>query len=72
MPFDLFATPATWDLLSKTGQAYFDALMEYLVTVLGVSLAFTVESVAPSGQRVCPVASWGGGRLSRRPLLRHP
>ncbi len=67
MPCDLLATPATWDLLSKTGQAYFDALMEYLVKVLGVSLAFTVESVAPSGKRVCPVASWGevglrGGR----------
>ncbi|MBP6582445.1 MAG: PAS domain S-box protein [Chromatiaceae bacterium] len=67
MPCDLLANPATWDLLSKTGQAYFDALMEYLVKVLGVNLAFTVESVAPSGTRVCPVASWGevglrGGR----------
>ena len=43
MPFDLLATPATWDLLSQTGQAYFDALMEHLAMVLGVSLDFVVE-----------------------------
>jgi PAS domain S-box-containing protein len=61
--FDLLANPATWDLQSKTGQAYFDALMEHLAKVLGVSLAFTVESVAPCGRRACPVACWGAHDL---------
>jgi hypothetical protein len=59
MRVDLLASPATWDALSKTGKAYFDALVEHLCNVTGVAVAFVVESVDLTGERVCPLASWG-------------
>ena len=59
MPFDLLATPATWEALSKTGKAYFDALVEHLCNITGVAVAFVVESVDPQGERVCPVSIRG-------------
>ena len=59
MHFDLLATPATWEVLSKTGKAYFDALVEHLCNITGVAVAFVVESVDPKGERVCPLSIRG-------------
>jgi len=56
---DLLTNPTTWDVLSKTGRAFFDALVEHLTNVSGTAVAFVVESADPSGSRVCPLASWG-------------
>jgi PAS domain S-box-containing protein len=49
----------TWELMSQTGQAFFTSLVEHLATVLGLRVAFIVESMDLKGERVEPLASWG-------------
>ena len=49
----------TWELMSQTGQAFFTSLVEHLATVLGLRVAFIVESMDPKGEHVAPLASWG-------------
>ncbi len=59
MRIDLLTTPTTWDVLSRTGADYFDALVEHLCNLTGVAVAFVVEVMDSKGERVCPLASWG-------------
>ena len=49
----------TWELMSKTGQAFFTSLVAHLATTLGLRVAFIVESMDLKGERVKPLASWG-------------
>jgi PAS domain S-box-containing protein len=49
----------TWELMSRTGQAFFTSLVEHLATSSGLRVAFIVESMDLKGKRVKPLASWG-------------
>ncbi len=49
----------TWELMSQSGQVFFSSLVEHLATVLGLRVAFIVESLDSKGKRVAPLASWG-------------
>ncbi|NOR19703.1 MAG: PAS domain S-box protein [Xanthomonadales bacterium] len=49
----------TWDLMSRTGQAFFSSMVEHLATMLGLRVAFIVESMDMKGERVAPLASFG-------------
>ena len=49
----------TWELMSQSGQVFFSSLVEHLATVLGLRVAFIVESMDLKGERVAPLASWG-------------
>ncbi|MBT8354603.1 MAG: PAS domain S-box protein, partial [Desulfofustis sp.] len=53
----------TWELMSRTGQAFFSSLVEHLATVLGLRAAFIVESMDQHGETVMPLASWGVQRF---------
>ncbi len=56
----LLANPVTWNVLSKTGLDCYEALVEHWANTLGVAIAFVIESLDAQGNRVCPVACWGG------------
>lgn len=49
----------TWELMSRTGLAFFSSLVEHLATTLGVRAAFIVESMDMKGDRAVSLASWG-------------
>lgn len=49
----------TWELMSQSGQVFFSSLVEHLATVLGLRVAFIVESMDLKGECVAPLASWG-------------
>jgi len=53
----------TWELMSRTGQAFFTSIVEHLATVLGLRVAFIVEAMDMKGERVAPLASWGVQRF---------
>ena len=53
----------TWALMSRTGQAFFSSLVEHLATILGLRVAFIVESMDLKGETVMPLASWGVQRF---------
>jgi PAS domain S-box-containing protein len=52
-------TADVWDIASKTGQAYLEALVAYLGRQLGVRLAFVVRALDDQGLTLCPLAHWG-------------
>lgn len=59
MQESLLANPVTWNVLSRTGIDFYEALVEHCANALGVAIAFVVEAVDPHGNRVCPLACWG-------------
>jgi len=60
----------TWELMSQTGDAFFCLLVEHLATVLGLRVAFIVESLDTKGEWLKPLVCWGvQGFRENKPYL---